>query len=237
MHLKNKTAFIAGATGSIGENIAFALAEQGVNLILHYRNNHEKAQEILAKMQSYKIQCCFTQAELNDFNQIKNVFQIHNKFDILVNCIGDFHFQPLKELEPKKFQEIINSNLQIAYELCYCALPCLRANLEGRILNFGYANASQVEAKSNILPYHISKMGLILLTKSLAASEAENNILVNCLSPAIVENSKYWPKKNNFPLKRPAKLIEISEAALFLLKSDYITGSNLEIDGGWRGVD
>ena len=79
-------------------------------------------------------------------------------------------------------------------------------------------------------------MGLILLTKAFAHTEASHKVLINCLSPAIVENTDYWPK-TQIPLQRPAKLSEISNAALFLLKSDYITGFNLEIDGGWRGLN
>jgi NAD(P)-dependent dehydrogenase (short-subunit alcohol dehydrogenase family) len=81
-------------------------------------------------------------------------------------------------------------------------------------------------------------MGLILLTKSFAIDEAkqknQEKVLINCLSPGICENSHFLPQ-NEIPLGRPANLTEISEAAIFLLKSDYITGTNLEIDGGWRG--
>ena len=235
MQLKNKVAFITGATGGIAENIALSLAEEGVNLILQYRSNEAKAKAIASQTKG-----SILQTDLSTASQVsealKNVWSVYGRLDILINCIGDFHFSPLSELKPETFSQIINSNLQIAYNLCHFALPYLKESSESRILNLGYATASQIEPKPNILPYHISKMGLILLTKAFAHTEASHKVLINCLSPAIVENTDYWPK-TQIPLQRPAKLSEISNAALFLLKSDYITGFNLEIDGGWRGLN
>jgi NAD(P)-dependent dehydrogenase (short-subunit alcohol dehydrogenase family) len=238
MELKGKNALITGANGIIGAAIAKALAEAGVNLSLQYRNNHEKIDTIINSQEKLGISVEALQGDLqkasDSQNLVKEYFTKNAKLDILVNCLGDFSFKPLPELSPEEFRQNINSNLNIAFDLSHFALPHLRKSAQGRILHIGYATAIQLEAKTNILPYHIAKLGLVLLTKSLAKEEASNNILVNCLSPGIVEGSKYLPK-NDIPLKRPAKATEIADAALFLLQSDYITGTNLEIDGGWRG--
>ncbi len=228
MQLKNKKAIVIGASGGIGEAISEALLKAGAQVCKQYRLNKPKAQEGFILLQA-DLASESTVQEL-----LTNAQQKMNGLNIVVNCIGDFLFKPLYELSPEEFKKIIDSNLTLAYAICHHSAKLLRDSGEGRILNIGYATAEQLEAKPNILPYHIAKLGLVLLTKAYAQNQAQNKILVNCLSPGVVENTEAWPN-TKIPLGRPAKLNEIAEAALFLLSSDYITGTNLQIDGGWRG--
>lgn len=238
MKLKGKTALVTGATGGIGRAIAIALAASGANVCFQYRDRDEMAHGLLDELQSYAVKAHSVKITLNDASSSKELIdecvQEFGSLDVLVNCIGDFLFKPLSEQTPQDFREIIHSNLNIAFDLCHYGLPHLRANKEGRIVNLGYSTATQIEAKPRILPYHIAKMGLVLLTKSFSYTEAENNVLINCVSPGIAENSIEVPT-SKIPLGRPAKLAELADAVLFLLQSDYITGTNLEVDGGWRG--
>jgi NAD(P)-dependent dehydrogenase (short-subunit alcohol dehydrogenase family) len=237
MQLKNKTALILGIGSQIAQDLALKLAEADCNLLLQYRSNYPDG--LAQVLKNYPIQYNFLQADLAQSQGTEKLFaQIgtqNQTLDFLINCIGDFAMQKQGEIPPARFKQIIDSNLNIAYEVCYAALPFLRrAEAGSRILNFGYALASQLEGKPRILPYHIAKLGLILLTKALAKQEITNGILINCLSPSIAENSAFFPE-DSLPLGRPIALSEISEAALFLLQSDCLTGVNLEIDGGWRG--
>jgi 3-oxoacyl-[acyl-carrier protein] reductase len=237
VNLKSKKALILGASGKIGQSIAAALASEGAEPCLQYNHNAGQLSDAVTQIKNSGVNCSILQANLSTQQGLQGLVNDYNqqfgKLDILVNCIGDFLQKPLQELTVNQFKAIMDSNLNIAYALAQGFLPLLRQG-GGRILFFGYASATTLEAKPSILPYHIAKLGLVLLTKALAQTEAANNILVNCLSPGIVESSKFWPE-GKLPLGRPAKLNEISQAALFLIKSDYITGQNLEIDGGWRG--
>ncbi|MDJ0624785.1 MAG: SDR family oxidoreductase [Candidatus Caenarcaniphilales bacterium] len=164
---------------------------------------------------------------------IETIIAEHGGLDILINCIGDFSIKPLTELSSEEFKHVLDSNLSIAFDLSQAALKGMKRQKNGKILHFGYANASSIEAKPNILPYHIAKMGLILLTKSFAQIGSPDNVFVNCISPGVVESSQYWPTTQT-NLGRPIKINELIEATTFLLKSDYLNGVNLELDSGWR---
>jgi NAD(P)-dependent dehydrogenase (short-subunit alcohol dehydrogenase family) len=245
MNISGRTALVVGASGKIGFAIAEALIEEGVNICCHFNHNQANIEQLVSVGKRKGIAISQVQADLNYSKDQKAVFTLINKsleltgeLNILVNCLGDFLQKPLPALIADEFRNIIESNLSLAFDLTQEALPHIKKSGAGRILHIGYATASQIEAKPSILPYHIAKMGLILLTKSFAIDEAkqknQEKVLINCLSPGICENSHFLPQ-NEIPLGRPANLTEISEAAIFLLKSDYITGTNLEIDGGWRG--
>lgn len=240
MDFKDKVVLITGSSGDIGSAIALELAKQGAKLCLQFNNNTKQAKSTKEQILSLGGSASVFQANLFEPDEthklIASVNKEYGQLDVLVNCIGDFLMKPLSQLTQKEFRNIIESNVSIAFDLCQSSLPLIRKSNKadkGKILNFGYANAAIIDAKPGILPYHIAKLGLILLTKSFAKEEAKNNVLVNCLSPGTVESSKYWPGFDTI-LGRPIKVPEIVEAALFLLKSDYLTGMNLEIDGGWK---
>lgn len=216
MNMNSKNALVLGAGGKIGSSIAETLKATGANVFSQTRKDKE-----FTDTESIKSFC-------EDI-----LIKFDGKLDILVNCIGDFYFKPLEELKPEDFRNIIESNLSFAFDFCHFLLPSMRQNPEGgKILNIGFSGASNIQAKPNILAYHIGKLGLLLLTKSLAKTEAKNKILVNCLSLGVTE-------ANNFecpveiPLKRPCSLKEISETALFILNSNYMTGQEFSLDGGF----
>lgn len=242
MELRGKTALVTGASGKIGFAIASALLEEGVNLCFHYHRNDSRISEIEAKAK--KLNCNTKYVSLNlyggDFSiQIKKLFDetlcLTGELHIMINCLGDFIQKPLIDIESQEFRAIINSNLNIAFDLTKRALLYIGKNTEGRIIHLGYATANQIEGKPSILPYHIAKMGLILLVKSFAQTEIRNNILINCISPGICTGSQFLPPSNQFSLEHQVEMCEITNAVNFILKSNNITGLNMEIDRGWRG--
>ncbi len=101
------------------------------------------------------------------------------------------------------------------------------------ILNIGYAGMEHFRTYPNTTAYQASKAGLLVLSKGLAKAEAANNVLVNMLSPGHMENTIAPYTLENISVGRLATLKEASEAALFLISQNYITGQNLEIAGGW----
>jgi len=227
MELSGKKALIIGGGGGIGQCIAKALHAKGATVYIQYRNTKPDIAYIR-----------YLHADLSNSSSINALISEYIEqainLDILINCLGDFLYKPLSDLQPSEFERIIHSNLQIAFEICHQALPYLRKAKNARILQIAFSGSTNLTAKPSILPYHIAKLGLILLTRSLAQTEASHSILANTLSPGIVENNQY-DSAYSIPLDRSAKLSEIVEASLFLLCSDYITGADLQIDGGWLG--
>lgn len=237
LKLKDKKALITGATGKLGQEISKVLAEQGIHLALHYCSNSKSAKELEKYARNKNVQAISIHADLKVQNSSVELTEKASKelggLDFLINCIGNFSYKPLNQLDSKDFREVIDSNLTHVYELCNAGLPHLRKSSLARIVNIGYANATDMTAKPNILPYHIAKLGLVLLTKSLAQSERQNGILINCISPGICENSEFWPPTELTP-NSLVKMTDLKELILFLLTSESISGSNIEIGADWK---
>ena len=88
-------------------------------------------------------------------------------------------------------------------------------------------------AKPSILPYQISKTGILLMTKAFALSETKNKILVNMISPGIMENSRYKTKKE-IPLKKSGSLKEFTKLVIQTIDNSYMTGAHIEYAGGFN---
>jgi 3-oxoacyl-[acyl-carrier protein] reductase len=115
------------------------------------------------------------------------------------------------------------------------ALPGMRKRKWGRVINLGYSRAEQLVAFSKITPYAIAKTGLLILTRTAAASEASSGITVNMVSPGLIEGGAL-PEAKNIPAARLGRFEDISNAVLFLVSEEagFITGTNLVVAGGWK---
>ena len=86
--------------------------------------------------------------------------------------------------------------------------------------------------------YFVSKIGLLALTRSLAAAYAERNIRVNMVSPGQLDNSVDLPPPDEIgrtvPLGRAGALDEVAQAVAYLLDAAYVTGANIDVAGGYR---
>lgn len=220
--LKGKTALVTGSSSGIGKAILVALANKGCDVILHYFKNKKNVLNVVAYS-----------ADLTKEKEVEKLFKKIKRLDILVNNVGNYLKKPLDELKTKEWHEIINSNLHATYYCAHFALPLLRKSKFGRIINIGYASTGQIVAKPQILPYQIAKTGILLMTKAYAVSEAKNNILVNMISPGVMENTTHFPKKE-IPLKKVGKLKGLAELVIQTIESDYLTGAHIEYAGGFN---
>lgn len=235
--LKNKTALVTGASVGIGKAILIALANEGCKIILHYYKNNVEAKKLETELRKKNIAISAYSADLTQEKEVKNLFSKirtkHKKLDILVNNVGNYLRKDLEKLTTKEWHEIIDSNLNATFYCTHYGLPLLRKSTSGSIINIGYASTGQIVAKPRILPYQIAKTGILLMTKALAVTEAKNKILVNMISPGVMENSVSYPKKE-IPLKTSGKLSGLAELVIQTIKSDYTTGAHIEYSGGFN---
>ena len=128
------------------------------------------------------------------------------------------------------------ANLSGAYYCCFHALRLMPSS--GNIINIGMAGLEG--ARANVLgaDYFVSKIGLLALTRSLAAAYAERNIRVNMVSPGQLDNSVDLPPPDEIgrtvPLGRAGALDEVAQAVAYLLDATYVTGVNIDVAGGYR---
>jgi NAD(P)-dependent dehydrogenase (short-subunit alcohol dehydrogenase family) len=236
-NLQGKTALVTGATSGIGKAILTALADEGCNVIIHHLKKSPKIKKLKREIEKRGQKVWSFSADLTDENKVSSMFKEIKKeikkLDILVNNVGNYLKTDLEKLTIKQWHEILDSNLHSTFYCMHYALPLLRAKIGGKVVNIGYASSGLMVAKPKILPYQISKTGILLLTKAYALNEAKNNILINMISPGVMENSVHQPTKE-IPIGRTGKLKELAEVVIQTIKNSYITGAHIEFAGGFN---
>jgi len=237
--LNDKIALVTGSGRGLGKNIALRLADEIAGVVVHYRRNREAAEEAAGDIQSKgKIGGIF-QADLTLEDQacslIHKAEERFGRIDILVNNVGPILKKPWEELVSEDWDAMWRGNLASAFFCSKAALPGMRRRRWGRIINMGYSRVEQLVAYRNILPYAAAKTGLLLLTRSMAASVASDGVTVNMVSPGLIEGG-VLPEDRDVPAGRLGTFDDVSNAVLFLVSEQarYITGTNLIVSGGWK---
>lgn len=240
--IKNKIAVVTGSGRGIGKTVAISLAKEGAKVVVNVKKRIEDANETLKEIKKYS-DGIVVQADVSSRENCKKlVNETFNKFgkcDILVNNAGISIGSPFLESDDNLIQKIINTNLMSAI---YCSQEFGKNMNNGVILNI--SSLAGLKPMKFISIYGISKSALISLTKYLAVELADRNIRINAIAPSVVKtvmgeslfsfmNMKEEEYVKKYTLTH--KLIlpeEVSEAALFLIKSENITGQTIIIDSG-----
>ena len=233
-----KTALVTGSSDGIGHAIAQALARANFDVVVHYRNSKDRALETVRELEALGVRAVALQADLTRPEEAERlVLEAHQSFEglgVLVNNVGNYVRKPLLETSLSEWHDVLDSNLSATFYTCRLSIPIMRASGYGRIVNIGFAGAENLLARPNIAPYAIAKTGILILSRSLAKSEAAHGISVNVVAPGVIENSVSKPI-NEIPAGRLGTLTEVSEAVLYFVRSsEYITGQVLEVAGGFN---
>ncbi len=256
--LHGKTAIVTGSTSGIGQAMARALAKVGCNVMLNGLGDAAQIEADRAAMEKETgAKIGFHGANMMKPDEIADlVAQTKSKFggvDIIVNNAGIQHVAPIDEFPPEKWDQIIAINLTSAFHMTRLALPHMKAAGWGRVINLASAHA--LVASPFKSAYVAAKHGLAGMTKAVALEVAENNITVNAICPGyvktpLVENQIADTAKARGiseesvikdvilgaqPTKKFTTVEQIGDMAVFLCSpsADNITGTMLQIDGGW----
>lgn len=245
--LEGKVALITGATKGIGRGYAEALAREGASLVIVSRSERECRQTAEEISKNYGVTAIGVGADVlqkEDIDRmVREAVGRFERIDILVNNAGMAITKKAEDLTEEEFDRVVNLDLRAAF---FCAQAVGRqmiAQKSGKIINIGSILGNQ--AAKQVLPYAVAKAGVLQMTKALALEWARYNIQVNTLSPGYVmtdmnRNELQEPKVENhhfgrIPLRRYAQVEEMYDAIVFLASdgSNYMTGQQLLIDGGW----
>ena len=245
MKLNGKVALITGSSRGIGRSTAIKFAEEGANIVINYKNNKEKALEVLDIIKSSGSDAIIVQCDVSKEDQVKQMVEESikkfGKIDILVNNAGIVYDIPLFDKTVEQWKEVINTNL-IGSFICskYCSKH-MKKQGSGSIINISSTNGINALSPYSA-DYDTSKAGLISLTKNMA-EELGPNIRVNSIAPGWVDTdiNKDLPEdfvedeKKKIILKRFGKPEEIASAALFLASEDssFMTRAIIMVDGGY----
>ena len=237
----NQTVLITGATRGIGKKISESDVFRNSNLILT-GTNIDAIRKFNSECSSNINWVCvdFTQNNETDFflKEIEN----EKKIDVLINNAGINHIQNVEDFPIQKFDDIINVNLRIPFRLIQSVIPKMKQQEYGKILNIASILGSISMPQRSA--YSASKSGLIGMTKSVALEVAKYNILINCVSPGIINTdltNRILSKKNiqeknkEIPIGRLGNPSEILGLIIYLCSKEntYLTGQDIKIDGGY----
>ena len=244
--LNNKIALITGGAKGIGLSIAHALGEAGAKLVVIDRENSTGGIEELSKA-NYDV--TFFEGDLLDRSvpqkTIDFTLEKHGRVDILVNNAGVAQHGDTEKFNDDLLDKIMDLNVDAVFRMCRSAIPPMKKQGEGVILNIGSISGLVSNIPQPQTAYNASKAAVHMMTKSLASDYADQNIRVNAIAPGYIrtemtnlpkENEHWYPTWNELtPMNRMAETHEVASAALFLCSpaSSYVTGEVLVVDGGY----
>lgn len=249
--LKNKTAIVTGGGSGIGKAISLTFAEQGAKVhILDF--NLEAAKETINEIKGKEGQgeahkCDVANQE--NVNSIINSIASKEKINILVNNAGIAHVGNIEAVEESDLDRLYNVNIKGVYNCIKAALPSLKAEGGGVILNL--ASIASTVGIYDRFAYSMTKGAVLTMTYSIAKDYIKDGIRCNCIAPGRVHTpfvdgfiSKNYPGKEEEmfeklsktqPIGRMGTTQEMADLVLFLCSDEagFITGSNYAIDGGF----
>ena len=240
MELTNKTVFITGSSRGIGWGIAKAFAQAGANIVLNGRK--EIPAEKIAEIEAFNVKCISICGDISSFedagHMIKECEDTLGTIDILINNAGITKDQLLLRMKPEDFDAVMDINLKGTFNMTQQVLKKMMKKRAGAIINL----SSVVGLIGNVgqCNYAASKAGVLGFTKAVAREVAPRGITCNAIAPGFIKtdmtnelNDKVKEQmEGQIPLKSFGTVEDVANAALFLAKSEYITGQVLNVDGG-----
>ncbi|ADH64771.1 short-chain dehydrogenase/reductase SDR [Allomeiothermus silvanus DSM 9946] len=232
-----RTALVTGSAKGIGKAILLALAREGFDVAVHYKNSELEAETTRQEAEALGVRSIKLQADVTQPEEAQRLVSAAASelggLHVLVNNVGDYLKTPIEKCSLQEWQRMLDSNLNATFYVTQAAIPHMVRAGFGRVVNIGFAGAQNLLARPGITAYVIAKTGVILYSKALAKRLARQGITVNVVSPGIAENSISKPIEE-IPMGRLADLEELARAVLFFVREGYVTGQVIEVSGGWN---
>ena len=229
---------MTGSAKGVGRELLFSLADCGASVAVHYRSSADAAESVAeAACERGAPAAATVQGDVTDPDGVDAMFDaVEDELgtvDVLVNNVGPFAPRHWEEIPYEQWNTVIQANVNGTYLCSKRALPGMHDQEWGRIVNVGYSSSEKGLVSPKNAPYFIAKAGVLMFTRMLANDTQHDGITVNAVSPYVVENSDEFP--DDLPRGRPAGFGDVEQAMLFFLEeaSGYISGENVEVDGGW----
>ncbi|MDH4065208.1 MAG: SDR family oxidoreductase [Acidobacteriota bacterium] len=233
-------AVVTGGARRLGRHLCLALAARGYDVVILYRRSEAEARALEREIPVTGRRARARAVDVAVEPQVAEVFaeigRDEGRVDLLVNNVGNYNPQHISTLDPAVWDATLATNLSGAYYCCFHALRLMPAG--GSIINIGMAGLEGIRANVQGADYYVSKTGLLVLTRALAAAYADRNIRVNMVSPGQLDNSVDLPSPDEIgqtvPLGRAGTLQDVAQAVEYLLDATYVTGANIDVAGGYR---
>ena len=237
MNLTGKTALITGSARRIGRSCALKLAREGADILIHYNNSKEEADELARSIRMYGRKAWIIHQDLSEKDSgrklMAEALDKTEGVDILINSASIFPRGTWEDTEIEDF--MINYQINTLTPFILSREFARQENRGECIINF--LDTRIVDNNSSHLAYHLSKRALFSLTRILS-SELAPSIRVNAIAPGLIipppgATEEYLKKRiDSNPLKKIGTLEQITDSLAFLIYNTFITGQVLFVDGG-----
>ncbi len=241
----DQTVLITGASRGIGAAIAQRFASIGMNVVIHYLQSHEAANEVARTCMKHGAKVLTVSADIRSRDQImkmKEKLEHRNMVpDILVNNAGIAHYGLLSDITEEDWDQVMGINLKGTFLNTQLFMPHMIKQKYGRIINV--SSIWGISGASCEVVYSTAKGGMNAFTKALAKELAPSGVTVNAVAPGAVDTvmmsgfntEERFALQNEIPAGRFALPDEIASLVYFLAlpESGYITGQIISPNGGW----
>ena len=239
MNIEGKTALVTGGARRVGRVLAVGLARAGADIVIDYHTSAEEAQETVREIESMGRRAIAVQADVSSSGDVGRLIDTAvstmGGIDILVNSASMFERKPVLEITAEEWDRVMAVNLRGPFLLSQAVTPTMRARGAGVIVNI--VDLSALQPWPTYAHHSVSKAGLLHLTKVLARAIGPT-IRVNAIAPGTVlppdeyqgEDSAGGPERR--VLSRSGTPEDVLDALLYLVRSDFVTGDVVTVDGG-----
>ena len=249
MRLAKKVALVTGAGGGMGRRYALALAKEGASIAVNDRRK-EGASETAKELEAHGGRALVLEGDVSKQEDVERmVNEVRDdlgRVDILINNAGVNPFVlPAEQIEERGWDRVIDVNLKGVFLCCRAVFPAMKDQGGGRIINI--SSQAGLLGEQGLLPYCVSKAGVLALTRVLAYEWSRYGIYVNAVAPGFIAGGMNEPILGNtelvsalaerVPLKRFADPEEVVSVVVFLCcgEASYVNGATIVVDGGMTG--
>ncbi len=243
--LEGRAALVTGGSRRLGKVIALALASDGADVAITYRRRARDAEAVVRRIRQMGRRSTAIRADLTRPADCRRAVDAaarsFGRLDILVNNVGEWTVKPVATTSLAEWREVIDSNLTATYVCSKAAVPWMRKNGWGRIVNLGAAGAYRAHGTARMASFYAAKAGIVAFSKSLAREVGRDGITVNVVSPGVMKDpelSRSAARRRTDPdtaVRRPGTGADLAAAVRFLVseEADFVTGDVLGVTGGW----
>ncbi len=243
--LVGRVTVVTGAAQGMGRAVAVRFAAEGATLLLVDVREARLAElvvELRAQGAVVMERACDVADDAQVAATVAATIAEHGRLDVLVNAAGIMHPTRFAELTVEQWDRVIAVNLRGTFLMLHAAYPHMRAQGDGRVVNFASTAGLTVSTLGGA-HYTAAKHGVVGLTRAVAAEGGPHGIRVNAVCPGLIDTEMVRDTidpvtiarfADSFPIRRLGTPEEVAELVLFLVsdRSAYITGAALNISGG-----
>lgn len=246
MKFKGKVAVVTGGARDLGRAISVRMAEEGAKVVLNYFDNEADAQETLNIIRDAGGEAIAVQGDMTKADDVKKLFAeaakaYGNAVHVLVNVVGGIVGRKLvTEQDEAWYDFLMDVNMRSVFLCTREAVPVMTEG--GAIVNFS-SQAARDGGGPGASMYATAKGAVMTYTRSMAKELGPMGIRVNSLCPGMIDTSFHdrftnpaarTNLANTAPLRREGNASEVADLVAYLAsdESSYLTGTNIDINGG-----